>query len=328
MRVKIATICAVLMSLVPVCALSQTPLDCAHDEASFFCDDSWRGGRSFYHQLEEWGYQPIYHADSMHAESELPHEADVHIWISPPSEIDDHEILKQIESGARILVMDESHVTLSWYQSYVNAMSAMNGTYPNAFASHINNNPDLPVFYVDDAMRNQFGLETPEDTSTWLISMNHPTPIVETDIHEGTRGIYHYSLPHHTASSNGQSGGQLVVVRDESLLIELMLNTLDNRKLLHALLHELCRSSTTCRIHLFEPGFTYIQRPETTAEESWFQSFKTSVLSNEYISRIQSVWHDEALMQRINWRLFFIAILMSWLVLALILALPFKRNPS
>ena len=323
LRYRIAAWSLALFLIVPAAVCAQEQLDCANSE-SFFCDDTWRGGAAFYAQIEKWGYSVDYRR-TMQSDEKLSRADDVYIWISPSPQIIPKDLAKFLADGAKILVFDESDASLSWYREFVNPVATSEIEYQSGSAAHINDNPELPVFYVDSNMRSMMHVSAPDDDSTWLIAMNHPTPIVETDLEElsGYHGSFYYMLPD---APEIPGGGRLIVIRDESFPIRLMLDTLDNRKLLSALIGSLC--SGACRLHLYEPGFDYICAADTDSEPelSLWERFTDAIASSELITRLRDIWNDDELMGRVNWRFFFITILVAWLVLALLLAMPLRRN--
>lgn len=314
--------CCTLL-LYPGHANAQDP-DC--NAGSFFCDETWRGGRVFYDALEEWGYARDYHTGSQDFGEDAQH-TDVHVWISPQS-VGSHVIAHALESGARILVFDESEVSLAWYRMFVNPTATVQPSYHSEYAAQINGNPDLPVFYVDPAVRDVFGISSPDDDTTWMVAMNHPMPIIESDNKGNLRGVFYYSLPY-SEEDVTDNGASIVVVRDADMPMGLMMNTLDNQKLVHALLQDRCGNAQHCRVHVYEPGVAFAAAVTGEFTETpWYHRLMERVFSSESVARLQNVWQDESLMARINWRLFVLAILIAWLLLAIFLALPLKRNKT
>ena len=98
---------------------------------------------------------------------------------------------------------------------------------------------------------------------------------------------------------------------------------------MQALLRDRCGDAPHCRVHVYEPGVAFAAAVTgELAETPWYRRVADTVFSSESVSRLRRVWQDESLMSRINWRLFVLAILVAWLVLAIVLALPLKRNKT
>ena len=313
-------------SMVLLCPAQANAADPDCETGSFFCDETWHGGRMFYDLLDSWGYALDYHADSRDF-GEDAEQTDVHVWISPRS-VGAHVISQALESGARIVVFDESDVSLTWYRMLVNPSAMVQPSYHTEYAARINGNPDLPVFYVDPAVRKVFDIKSPNDDTTWMVAMNHPVPIVESDSNGNLRGVFYYMLPY-SEDQAALKDASIVVVRDADMPMRLMMETLDNQKLVHALLQNRCGDAPHCRVHVYEPGVAFAAAVTgELGETPWYRRVADTVFSSESVSRLQRVWQDESLMSRINWRLFVLAILVAWLMLAIVLALPLKRNKT
>jgi hypothetical protein len=309
--------------LYPAQAKAQEP-DC--EAGSFFCDETWHGGRMFYDLIESWGYERDYHADSSDFGADAAR-TDVHVWISPRS-VGTQVIAQALASGARIVVFDESDVSLTWYRTLVNPSAMVMPSYHTEYAARINGNPDLPVFYVDPAVRQVFDIKSPNDDTTWMVAMNHPVPIIESDAKGNLRGVFYYTLPYSDDQAASEDAS-IVVVRDADMPMRLMMETLDNQMLVQALLRDRCGDAPHCRVHVYEPGVAFAAAVTgELAETPWYRRVADTVFSSESVSRLRRVWQDESLMSRINWRLFVLAILVAWLVLAIVLALPLKRNKT
>lgn len=301
---RIAMIGGILLCL-PVRSLSAQNR-CEHD-TSVYCDTSWHGSSGFYQWLDNRSHRfvPIPRDD-------YQKRADVQIWLRAP-ELDEAALENELASGVRMLVLDESDVTVQWFESYYQTpASSVHSPFVESVA-HINGNPDLPVFHLE---KTQIALlDLPEEAQTWQIAMNHPTPV--SFVYEQIQQLsyfYTFSL----------SGGLAVVIRDESMMTNLMYHALDNKFWMRGILDTLCADRIPCYIQLHEPEDHYIPASEGMPEDDRLSSVEKTVQKarNHYETFIKT--HGENI-KNLPWHFVLLLIAVLWTMIALLMSFPSKR---
>ncbi|MBQ9396408.1 MAG: hypothetical protein IJU23_12970 [Proteobacteria bacterium] len=272
--------------------------DCKRDHSAY-CDDSWRGFASFHTLLAP------YHTEW---KTEFGDDGNtVQIW-SNAADISIEEIHRKIDNGARILLFDESETTVMLYgEAFSQAAIASDSPFiPEA--SHINGNPHLPVFHVNTQMKETFGL--PDDSTNWRLAFNHPTPIV----YQKAPGALGYVFSF--AVKNDDTGGTIFVIRDESLMTRLMLQTYDNARFISALLDTLCMKTAPCRIDLYEPSIQ--SEPDITSLNSDnSQDAADGIVSKIRDFQSQIKEFNDTKLSNIPWKLLAMILLATWVFLGM-----------
>ena len=276
---------------------------------SIFCDLSWRGSSHFYEWIETQNRRFILiHKDEYQKSGDVP------IWLHAP-QLDAQSLQNELAKGIRMLILDESHTSAQWYEYFYQTRgTAINSPFIEN-AAHINGNPDLPVFSPDDAMIEQLAL--PQEAMQWQIAMNHPTPLLLSSNTQTQELKYIYTI--------SQNEGIAYIIRDESLLTNLMFSTLDNKKWIHAMLNNLCEGRSPCNIYLNEPNDRYIPSEDTVTDDS-FQSKAGQTLTkfkNNYQSLIDS--HGESI-KKLPWSFILLLLATVWTIIALLMSFPASRS--
>ena len=272
--------------------------DCSRNQ-SVYCDDSWRGFAQFKHILAPY-----------HTEWKTEFEdtdSSVKIW-SNAADISIDEIHRQIDKGARILLFDESETTVMLYRETMHkaAISANSPAIPEA--SHINGNPNLPVIHVSTQMKNDFGL--PENSTQWRLAFNHPSPIVFQKADKSLEYVFAFAV------KNDDSNGAIFVLRDESLMTRLMMQTYDNASFLSALIDNLCMNMAPCRIDLYEPSAKPVPtQTDAIPDNSQNQSDTIASKIQDIKSRFKEF--NDTKLANIPWKLILMILLATWILLGM-----------
>lgn len=273
--------------------LAQDHPDCDPDAVfSEYCDNSWKGLGSFYDFLR--GFYIVEYKNSLNAQYlESINSQSVHIWINPP-DIPLELFQSAIEKGGKFLIFDESSFTEKsfniWYREPVHSEDSPTDN----SLSHINGNHALPILDISPDFR---------------IAMNHPTPLVLKNKDEKVY-CYTYSVP--PDIQNTPDNGHARIFRDESMVRQLMLYTLDNQKYIKSVLDELCLFND-CKIILYEPGFSFSNQEKSREDNFW----------NTLFNPEDFFWSQ---FKALPWRTIWMTVLSLWMILVLCLSIPLKRN--
>ncbi len=287
---------------------------------SAYCSNSWQGGYAFAHWINQQSPQTLYQ-DEGSIEQIHANPAHLLIWPNPPA-VSLQTVLDILASGSSILVFDESDTTLEWYRNLFDKRAITIDSPAIQQASHINGSQALPVIPpTRDFIRD---LEFAGDTSQWQIAFNHPSPIV---VHEQGHTSFH--LVFAFRNPHTENSGTAVIIRDESTWTELMMNTLDNSKFLHAILDSMCPAKQACTIHLYEPAFQWSAPviPDEPESPEWQETIQKSI---EQSRQKWTDWMDsnEPLFKQIPWKEILISILLLWTIIAVIAIFPLTRTKS
>ena len=306
-----ARICLVILA----CILLFTNANdvCAQNKCdslnSVFCDSSWRGSSLFYDWIENQNRRFILiHKD------EYQKTGDIQIWLHAP-QLDAQTIENELSKGIRMLILDESQTSAQWFEYFFNTrVNSINSPFVDN-AAHINGNPDLPVFHLEDNMIEQLAL--PQEAVQWQIAMNHPTPLVIPSNSQAQELKFAFTLP--------SNKGMAFVIRDESLLTNLMFNTLDNKNWIHAILNYLCEDRAPCYISLNEPNDRYIPMEDPPQDDSLQSKAEQTYtkIKNNYQSLIDS--HGENI-KNLPWGFILLLLATIWTIIALLMSFPASRT--
>ena len=279
---------------------------CEHD-TSVYCDASWHGSSGFYQWIDNRSHRfvPIPRDD-------YQKRADVQIWLRAP-ELDEAALEKELAAGVRMLVLDESKVTLQWFEGYFQTPATPVLSPFVESVAHINGNPDLPVFHLEESQIQM--LELPPEAQAWQIAMNHPTPVAFQ--YQQTQHLsYFYTLPY--------DKGMAVVIRDESMLTNLMYHALDNKFWLQGILDTLCADISPCYVQLHEPEDHYIPAWDMVQDDDNQSSFEKTVQKarNHYESFVQNYGEN---IKNLPWRFVLLLIAALWTMVALLMSFPAGR---
>ena len=276
---------------------------------SILCDSSWRGSSHFYEWIENQNRRfVLIHKD------EYQKKSDVQIWLHAP-QLDAQSLQNELAKGTRMLILDESRTSAQWYEFFYNTqVTAIDSPFMDN-AAHINGNPDLPVFNPDDNMLEQLAL--PREALQWQIAMNHPTPLLIPSNTQTPELKFIYTIV--------QNDGMAFIIRDESLLTNLMFSSLDNKKWLQVVLNYLCDGRPQCFIQFNEPNDQYIPSEPTISDDS-FQSKAeqayTKVKKN-YQSLIDSNGEN---IKKLPWAFILFLLAAIWAIIALLMSFPASRT--
>lgn len=285
---------------------------------SAYCDDSWQGSFELLaflnarKQLIKYGD----HVQGGVADSDRV----VQIWRDPPESLDSDEVRDMLAKGARILVFDESDVSLEWFRAFRNQAVISSEAPPTPYASHINGNQALPVFDQVGELLNF----RPPSAKKLQVAFNHASPLITQDRHGGVLMMHTFSEP---PDLNGLKAGQgaLFVIRDESFPTRLMLHTLDNSEFLGLVLDALCADRKPCPVALFEPKFDYVPVSADDGADASFGS-EMQKLFEQTRDRIADRW-EAGKKQRENmpWAFVILVCLMVWSLCAFLYGVPTGR---
>ncbi|MBQ8036232.1 MAG: hypothetical protein IJ268_04505 [Proteobacteria bacterium] len=285
---------------------------------SVYCDDSWQGSLEFLAFLSARKHLIKYGDDLQGGLADA--ERVVQIWRDPPASLDAEAVRDMLDKGARILVFDESDVSLGWFRSFRNQAAISSEAPPTPYASHINGNQALPVFEQVGELLNF----KPPSAKKLQVAFNHASPLSTLDSHGGVLMMHTFSEP---ADLNGLKAGQgaLFVVRDESFPTRLMLHTLDNDEFLGLVLDALCADRKPCPVALFEPKFGYVPASEGDAAEDSFGA-EMQKFFEQTKERIADRW-EAGKKQRENmpWAFVILACLMVWSLCTFLYGVPTGR---
>ena len=285
---------------------------------SEYCDDSWHGLSALTSFLRETERKIEYHSELEISSLYSDNSDAVYLWIQPP-EIDFEVIQQAIQNGARFLVLDETETSIQWFRMYYSYHVVMKDSPADPAAAHINQRDELPVLNVSQIQRYTSAL----NKENLQVALNHPTPLVWQEQDE-EQICYAWSWP--------VSGvPDLWVIRDESFVRRIMLNTLDNRKYIHDVLNLLCPDNR-CTIHIFEPGFVIHQNEDTGVVEpqesrtdkgrekfAQFIDSKTNQIKNR-VDDYETVFSDN------QWKLIVTMTLLIWLIIIVFTTITIKRG--
>lgn len=296
-------ILSIIVLLSPSLAFAQNSLDCSQLD-SVYCDSSWRGASELWNLFSDYHRTYRMHADF---NEDVPHDV-VFVWPSPP-DLSAQDLRELIDNGAKILVFDESAVSLNWYRSLFNSSANAVESPMMPEAAHINGSVHLPVVNVDAAFRLRYLL--PENDVPYRVAFNHPTPVIMNSDGKNVVELVFRS------QANNNSGGALFVIRDESLTTRLMLNTLDNARFIRSVVDSMCDKK--CEIHFFEPDFEvhHDDEPEDQPESFDDKIQKFSDFANESAENLRDrtkhvPWESLAFVLIAAWTMLAIAAAFSW----------------
>ena len=316
------------LSLVPVLVTgfffcteaSALPMPDCSSNGSVFCDDSWRG---YAHLANILSHHPLLWDRSLNADN-FDFSGQLLIFIQPES-IPPEFIDSALKNGARILAFDESQASVNWYRKITGIVADSMNSPETLSASHINGNPNLPVFPVDPVMKNKFSL--PDKSLQWQIAFNHPSPVVSLNSADTSQleMTFVFDL------KDSESGGAVFVIRDESFPTHLMLNTLQNAQFVSALVDSLCDGISPCPVHLFEPESEFIFQTSDISDLE--DSTDLIVSAKEFMAdakesvseKIENIKKSSA---SIPFTQMLLALFSAWAVLALAAAFPWGRTKS
>ncbi|MCL2325299.1 MAG: hypothetical protein FWC40_02165 [Proteobacteria bacterium] len=250
------------------------------EEWHFWEDRSWRGGSEARALLESLG--EVVYATS----STALRQGDVLIWISPAPEA----LLAwpSPSSGIQALIFDEGEASEAFLCQAGLCKSASQGV--NDMARHVNGNPNLPVIHASFSWQGKHF----DGDLCW----NHPSPLQGGQPLVGDEAFGYVFLHHH---------GE-VIIRDASLLTNLMLNTFDNRRFVRFLLEGACQES--CR-YVVARGNEISLEDDGLFARHW-ESFKA--------------WFDAHHIADLPWYWLAAGILSFWFMMATVLAIPLGRS--
>lgn len=282
---------------------------------SVYCDESWRGLNSWHHILQSYGYSVTW-SESFQADDADIHA--VHVWLSSPDISPDYfEYI--LLRGVKLLIFDESAHSLNWFRSKYQADAISMDSPYDAEASHINGNPDLPVIEINRHEQETLGMRL-DNEDVWMMALNHPTPIVIN--HDQSHDIiYYFNL---TAS---EGTGRAYIFRDESLPTRLMINTLQNAKVIQSVIQSLCDDIKPCSVILYEPSFHYIPSENISNNEleQWLSDAGDFIQYQK--QSVSDFWdHHADVIERIPWTFLLTAISAAWCIIALLVSVPFGRG--
>ena len=287
---------------------------------SEYCDESWHGLSGFITFLRETerAYQYSHELDDTWSLSAEPNV--VFIWIQPP-DIEWHTVHQAIQNGAKFLVLDETDVSMKWFEELFHQPVIMKDSPVDPTVAHINGRNELPVLTAEQIQKYTSLL----NRDNMQVALNHPTPLIWQNNDEIQR-CYAWSWP-----ESGEPG--VWVIRDESIVRQLMLNTLDNRRYLHDVFNLLCPGNH-CDFRLYEPGFkrstnVIAEDNEEKSEEDWTEQERDNI--TQFIdSRVKQVEDNitksGSLIDTAHWRLLITIALITWLILIVCTAITLKRR--
>lgn len=268
---RIRRLClGLILGLVFMPNASMAQLDCRAIGGSPFCSASWHGLSEFYH-LVSASFSNVCTIHSAEDEANSCSHASFEIWISPQN-VSPKDTFLALQSGKSILIFDETEFSsnLFNYIQNITKSDSSNALHLTLFPStpkwYINGNAALPVFTIDG--------DWPEASGSKLqIAWNHPNPHMAV----GMAPLYAYAFQPRDKDS---SSGRLVVLRDDSLPLSLMLLTLDNRKWLSSIMHWLCPDAT-CSAALYapetHPANAPLSRRDRISKDSFFENLQKQV---------------------------------------------------
>ena len=294
---------------------------CAYHEGnSEYCDESWHGLAEFITFLGETerDYQYGSELDDSWISSVKPDV--VYIWIQPP-DIEWIAVNQAIQNGAKFLVMDETEVSMKWFQEWSHQTVMMNDSPVDPTVAHINGRNELPVLTAEQIQKYTSLLSK----DSFQVALNHPTPLIWQQNNEIQR-CYAWSWP-----ESGAPG--LWVIRDESIVRQLMLNTLDNRRYLHDVMNLLCPGHH-CTFRLYEPGFkvnpeAVADNNEAKSEEDWVEQEReniTQMIDSKAKQVKDNISNGGSIISTSHWRLLITIALLIWLILIICTAITLKRG--
>ncbi|MBR4985293.1 MAG: hypothetical protein IKY83_06100 [Proteobacteria bacterium] len=311
---KSAILIALFLNVHPAFADTRCPVE---RQDSVFCDDSWHGSLEFLSFLGR-RHQALRYSDQL--ENTLP-DADksLQIWLTPPASLDAEAVQSMLDQGARILVFDESDITLSWFISLRHQPALSEQAPQTPHASHINGNPALPVF---DQVSELLNVTRPLPQKL-QVAFNHATPLLTIE-HDIAVMLHTYAVPA-TLDSLAAGQGALFVIRDESLTTRLMLHTLDNAAFLDKILDTLCADRLPCPITLYEPNFSYTPSGEIPPDDNGFiQSMQksTKTLHDRLTDRWEATRNKR---ENIPWAFVVLSCVIVWSLCAFLFGVPSGR---
>ena len=182
-------------------------------------------------------------------------------------------------------------------------------------AAHINGNPDLPVFQLEKEFIQKINL--PNIAQQWQIAMNHPTPLAITTDKQSQQMTFIYTIP--------GNDGTALIIRDESLLNNLMIGTLDNKVFFSTILNTFCADKFTCTIKLFEPEASYPNNSDLPLSDSVPSKTLQSLSQiKENIEKLKES-HGDGL-KKLPWGFILLLLTAIWTAIALLMNFPPGRS--
>lgn len=236
----------------------------AHPEWAF-CNDAWNGLATFAQIVDKSFQRPCFaQIGADRNDTDLAHpicaNAPIELWIAPRHALAS-DFIKRAKMGKQIIVFDKGDLSAQIYKD-VEASSL-----DDKPSWHINANEALPVIELATPWPSNDILPTPI-----RIAWNHPDPI-----RDQNRDIYAFQATFpHSSARDALSAGSLTVFRDESLPIELMLQTLDNRIWMEYVFKHIC-PDPPCRIDVYAPYTDYSELSKNTEYNSTFSELLRSL---------------------------------------------------
>lgn len=286
---------------------------------SVYCDDSWQGSLEFLKFLGN-RHQRMRYGDTL--DGDQPDlDKGVQIWRDPPETLDAEAVRLMLEKGARIVVFDESAVSVEWFRAFRDLPAVSAEAPPTPYASHINGNPALPVFDQVSELLNF----KPPISQKLMVAFNHASPLITREDEDDTLLMLHtYSVP---ADLNGleRGKGALFVIRDESFPTRLMLHTLDNAKFLGFVLDALCADRMPCPISLYEPHFGYVPLDNGAKKEDSLIAEMQQTFEGARERLVERWEAGKKQRENIPWGFVVLACLMVWSLCAFLYGVPSGR---
>ena len=277
---------------------------CHAEIPEIYDDESWNGLRKFSKIAGQTAHKVVFHPRG--SSPDLSSQRDVFIWWGAPDDVSPHEIRNHIPNGATLIVFDRSPRSLEWW-SFLTTQTVV----PHDVETHtprINGNIQLPVLSCHTSLP-----DFPSCPDDWQIAWNHPIPMAEN----------HAVFYSHLWTPNSQTSGSLLLFRDESQPINLMLDTLDNEKMMAFVLKSACEKRNPCIIHLFD---RHAGRLPTAPTSSPFSEIHDLSEVPEHAQKFLKKTIDSLQKQRETLRVVGVIMLMVFCLLCLFVFYSFGRK--
>lgn len=245
--------------------LPQTAATCDAHPDWIFCRYAWNDFGTFSEVVERSFGRPCFAQNDERVvdtrqESASCADAVVELWISPKN-AQAEDFIERFQNGKRIILFDKSTLSSDLYATLKRSPDAELTSLSHSPSWHINANDALPVHELSTLWPRGDALSAP-----LRIAWNHPSPLPSPN-----GAIYAFQ----TTAKNRSRPGSLTVFRDESLPIELMIHTLDNRAWLESAFKTVC-PTPPCRIGVYSPNADYSSMLNRSERHSFFFEFKRS----------------------------------------------------
>lgn len=288
---------------------------CSAHESSVYCGRTWKAYRFFLDMVRQNGMSPKIQNDGTPV-------SDCALNVVPDARaLDPLKLANSIKIGMRWIILDKSSVSETLFSKvYLPDEAVYAVTSPELpAASHINGSRDLPVFTLGAHLSAVLGLGRKQK---YEIAWNHPVPLYAPHSLLAFGGfIFAFPVPQDLRGLAPDEGA-LVVIRDESMMTNLMMAQFSNSQWMAGILKTMCTGRHPCSVCFWEPESRNIPyEPESQSRDYDAERGLPAVLE-----MLKNLRHMTENLPGSVWPKIAAAAVASWCVIFLFVFFPIRRH--